>query len=111
MEKFQKFYSKDESKYLTHDIHEYPHKIVPQIAKELIEKYSTEGDTVLDPFCGSGTSLLEANLLGRNVVGMDINPLACLIAKVKTTAVNKDQLNHIIQNLKEQIHFHGRSRE
>jgi hypothetical protein len=50
------------------------------------------GDTVLDPFCGSGTTLLEAQLLGRKAIGFDINPLAALISSVKTTEIDPELL-------------------
>jgi len=74
--------------YLTHNYHPYPCKFVPQIPKEIITKFSKEKDLVLDPFCGSGTTLAEASLLNRNAVGIDLNPVAVLSAKVKTTILN-----------------------
>ena len=46
----------------------------PQIPRNLILRYSKEGDTVLDPMVGSGTTLIECKLLGRNAIGFDINP-------------------------------------
>src|SRR5260370_736985 len=66
--------------------------MIPQIANRLIQERSSVGDTVLDPFCGSGTVLTEALILGRNGVGSDINPLAHLIAKVKTTLIEPAEL-------------------
>jgi SAM-dependent methyltransferase len=70
--------------YLTHSLHPYPAKFIPQIPATLIREFSTEGQTVADVFCGSGTTLVEALLLGRNAIGFDANPLACLITKAKT---------------------------
>jgi DNA modification methylase len=67
-----------------HSLFRYPAKFHPPIAKELVRLYSNEGDTVLDPFCGSGTLLLEAKIAGRDSIGMDIDPLAAFISKVKT---------------------------
>ena len=71
--------------YLTHGLHPYPAKFIPQIPDTLIRELSDEGDTVADVFCGSGTTLVEALLLNRNAIGFDANPLACLITKAKTT--------------------------
>lgn len=71
--------------YLTHGLHPYPAKFIPQIPKALIQELSKVGDTVGDIFCGSGTTLVEGLLLKRNVVGIDANPLACLISTGKTS--------------------------
>ena len=71
--------------YLTHRIHPYPAKFIPQIPNALIQELSSVGDTVADVFCGSGTTLVEALTLKRHAVGVDANPLACLIARSKTT--------------------------
>jgi len=71
--------------YLTHSLHPYPAKFIPQIPATLIKELSREGDTVADVFCGSGTTLVEALTLNRNAIGFDANPLACLITKAKTT--------------------------
>jgi DNA modification methylase len=74
-----------ETGYLTHGLHPYPAKFIPQIPDTLIRELSSEGDTVADVFCGSGTTLVEALILNRNAIGFDANPLACLITKAKTT--------------------------
>jgi site-specific DNA-methyltransferase (cytosine-N4-specific) len=66
-----------------HSLHPYPARFIPQIPRKAISEYSKPGDTVLDPFCGCGTTLLEASLLGRKSVGVDNNPVACLISKAK----------------------------
>jgi DNA modification methylase len=71
--------------YLTHGLHPYPAKFIPQIPNALIQEFSSVGDTIGDIFCGSGTTLVEGLLLKRNVIGIDANPLACLIAAAKTT--------------------------
>lgn len=81
----QRYFHEEETKYVTHNFHSYPSKLVPQIARMIIQEFSKENDVILDPFCGSGTVLVEANLLKRNCIGIDINPLAYLISKVKTT--------------------------
>jgi len=76
--------------YATHGIHRYPSKFIPQIPRLCLERYSSPGDLILDPFMGSGTALLEALLLGRDAIGIDIHPLARLIAKVKLTPLDPD---------------------
>jgi len=76
-----------DTRYLTHSIHRYSSKFIPQIASTLIQNLTKEDDVVLDCFCGSGTTLVEANLLKRHSYGIDLNPLACLISKVKTTPI------------------------
>jgi len=76
-----------QTKQYTHGFHTYPATFIPQIARKLISVFSTEGDTVCDIFCGSGTTLVESSLLNRNAIGIELNPLAVLIAKVKTTPV------------------------
>jgi len=75
-----------------HGIHPYPAKFIPQIPHMFIENLSQIGETIYDPFVGSGTTCLEANLLGRNAIGNDVNELATLITKVKTTPIPPEQL-------------------
>jgi len=59
----------------------YRGNFAPQIARNIIEMYSEKGDTILDPMVGAGTTLIEAKLLARNAVGLDINPDAIELAK------------------------------
>lgn len=66
-----------------HAIHSYPGRFAPEVSASLIEAFTAQGETVLDPFCGSGTTLVEALRLGRNAIGVDVNPLAALITRVK----------------------------
>ena len=73
--------------YLTHGLHPYPAKFIPQIPNALIQALSCVGETVADIFCGSGTTLVEALTLKRNAIGIDANPLACLITRAKTTCL------------------------
>lgn len=78
--------------YLTHNFHPYPAKYIPQIPAEIIRGLSKEGEWILDPFCGSGTTLVESKLLGRNSVGIDVNPLACLISEVKILELSDEEI-------------------
>jgi len=89
--------------YITHGIHPYTAKLIPHIPRYLISKYSKENELVLDGFCGSGTTLLEAMLLSRNAIGIDINPLAILISKVKTTPLDIEETSSSIALLKKII--------
>lgn len=77
------------SEYYTNNIHKYPAKMIMKIPSVVIPCLSKAQDVVLDPFCGSGTVLLEAKLKNRNSIGLDINPLAVLISRVKTKPLNK----------------------
>lgn len=76
----------------THKIHRYPAMFIPQLVRKLILEYSEVGETVLDIFNGSGSTMVEALLTNRNAVGIEINPLANLIASVKTTPLNQDNI-------------------
>jgi site-specific DNA-methyltransferase (cytosine-N4-specific) len=77
----------------SHSIHPYPAKFIPLIPKNLIELfYPGDGSKILDPFCGSGTTLVESMNMGIDSVGIDLHPLAALIAKVKTTPISADLL-------------------
>ncbi len=69
-----------------HGFHSYPARLHPATASALIEAFSRPGQAVLDPFCGSGTVLVEALRLGRRALGVDANPLAVELAWLKTTA-------------------------
>ena len=81
------------TKLITHGIHAYPATMVPQVARRLIESYGREANLIFDPYCGSGTTLLEGMLAKLVAVGTDLNPLARLIARVKTTKVEIGQLD------------------
>ena len=72
----------------SHAWHPFPAKFPPQLPRFFIEELSAPGETVLDPMCGSGTTLVEAVALGRNAIGCDIDPLARLIAATKLMSVD-----------------------
>ena len=84
---------------MTHGIHPYPARMVPQVANRLIQTYSGEGDVVFDPFCGSGTVLLEAYRLGRKSIGIDVNSLAVRISRAKTTPLSDLMLEKLGQEI------------
>ncbi len=95
---FRKYMGRQVS-YATHGIHRYPAKFIPQIPRFCIEAHSDVGDKVLDPFMGSGTTLLESYIHGRSSSGIDIHPLARLIAKVKITPIEPDSLESMADNI------------
>lgn len=78
-------FRKSNTKEYTHCFHPYPAMMIPQVARRIIENYGSKSKILFDPYCGTGTSLVEANLKGINAIGTDINPLARLIASTKTT--------------------------
>jgi len=86
-----------QTKTYTHGFHTYPAMFIPQIARKLIQVFSHEGETVCDIFCGSGTTLVESSLLNRTSIGIELNPLAALIAKVKTTPIDPKTLTNSLQ--------------
>ncbi len=86
--------------YITHGYYTYPAKFIPQLAKRLILEYSKEGDVIIDPFMGSGTTIVEAIVNNRIGIGTDINEIANLIAKVKTTPIDNFVLANEYENIK-----------
>jgi len=85
----QKNRTRSVNQYLTHWIYPYKGKFHPQMIRALLNIIGlNQGDTVLDPFIGSGTSALEAQLLGINCVGIDISPLCVLQSRVKVESID-----------------------
>ena len=70
--------------------------MIPQVAQRLTDTYGRDGILLFDPYCGSGTTLLEGMLAGMATVGTDLNPLARLIARVKTRPVSIRSLDNEI---------------
>lgn len=66
-------FTNEDTSYLTHDVHPYPAKFIPQFPGNLIANLSFRGDLVLDPFGGSGTTALEAIRMGRRALCIDAN--------------------------------------
>lgn len=80
--------SRQATRYSVHGLHEYKGKFNPQVAKAILNIFGIgRGSRVLDPFCGSGTTIVECAHLGAAGVGTDINPLAVLLANAKLTCL------------------------
>tara|TARA_R110002096_G_scaffold16898_12_gene58079 strand:+ start:12122 stop:13285 length:1164 start_codon:yes stop_codon:yes gene_type:complete len=81
---------------LTHPLHSYPARMHPATARALVQlcfdTENTQPRVVLDPFCGSGTTLVEGRAAGLSVIGSDLNPLAARIARAKTWSCEKERL-------------------
>lgn len=72
-----------------HGFHSYPARMHPETASRLVRAFSPPGGTVMDPFCGSGTVLVEARLAGRAAIGSDLSPLAVRLAGLKAEGRDK----------------------
>ena len=80
--------------YASHALHAFPAKFPPQLPRLFITALTRPGDSVLDPMVGSGTTIVESLLAERQGIGFDIDPLARLIATVKTTPLQTDLVIH-----------------
>ena len=96
-------YSKADTGYMTHGLIPYPARMIPQVARTLILSFSKPNETVLDPFCGSGTVLVECRLLGRNAIGNDINPFAAMLARVKSSPIEPSNLTNQIMKVNDHL--------
>lgn len=92
-----------DTKEYTHCFHSYPAMMIPQIARKLLNQYGNEGEWLLDPYCGTGTSLVEASIFGMHSVGCDINPLVRLIANAKITPICLKSLENEINRLNDSL--------
>lgn len=111
---FQQLREKDTTKHV-HRLHSYKGKFIPQLVEYFLnqdlnhfkeEVYFRPGDTVLDPFAGSGTTLVQALELGINSIGIDISEFNCLISKVKIKRFDIEKLRkHLIDALGSTVNF------
>ncbi|MNG68865.1 DNA methylase [compost metagenome] len=87
----------------SHGHHKYPAKFIPQFPKWALNRKKNHNNlTVLDPFCGSGTTLIEAGVLGATSIGVDISDVAIIISKAKTTVLDKNnsaEYSHRVKNI------------
>jgi len=99
---------KDTTKHV-HRLHPYKGKFIPQLVQYFIdnhvdnfkkEVYFKPGDVILDPFSGSGTTLVQSNEMGMHSIGVDISEFNCMITNVKLYKYNLDSLNQDIIKIK-----------
>ncbi len=79
-----------------HGFHSYPARLHPETARTVISAFSRPGHSVLDPFCGSGTVLVEARLAGRHAFGNDANPLATELSWLKARGTTQHERDTIL---------------
>ena len=79
-----------------HGFHTYPARMHPVTAARLVSAFAPPGGRVLDPFCGSGTVLVEALVAGRNALGTDLNPLAVRLAQCKTRPRTPEEIERLV---------------
>jgi len=92
--------------YATHPLHAFAARCPPPLVRWALERYSEPDDVVLDPMCGSGTTLVEAALLGRQPWGADVDPLARLITQAKTVFVEPDAIMTLARRIERRLDGH-----
>ena len=98
--------NRQSTRYSTHGLHEYKGKFNPQVAKSLLNIFKVSpGDNVVDPFCGSGTTLVECAHMGVHGFGTDLNPLAVYIANAKLLALTTPvaQLRSVMARVEDRL--------
>lgn len=91
-----------DTKEYTHCYHTYPAMMIPQVARKLLSDYAPEEgglNLVLDPYAGSGTTLVESSIRGIRSVGTDLNPLARFMSRVKNTHFNIKDVNEAVAHI------------
>ena len=85
---------------LTHGLHRFAAKYISRIPAWVLEQFASKNDVVLDPFCGSGTTLVEALLRCKLSIGIDCDPMACLISSAKTSDVTHARIHTLGQQIR-----------
>src|SRR6188472_3977695 len=81
-----------------HRLHPYLGKFIPQLVEELLRRHAPPGGRVLDPFAGSGTTLMQALESGLDATGIDVAAFNCLLIRVKTQRYNLFVLEHELRD-------------
>lgn len=105
-------YKESETTKHVHRLHPYKGKFIPQLVEYFLDDHTDKfkqeiffkkGNTVLDPFCGSGTTLVQANELGMNAVGIDISAFNSLISTVKVLKYDLNDIQKTVDNLTKKL--------
>lgn len=80
-----------------HSLHPYLGKFIPQLVEVFLRRYFSPGDCIYDPFVGSGTTLVEANVFGADAIGCDISAFNCLLSRVKTARYQLAELELVLR--------------
>ncbi len=99
---------------LTHGFHSYPARMHWCTAERVLQSFASAGARVLDPFCGSGTVLVEASAAGLPAMGVDLNPLAVRLARLKCDPLDRarrSELEHAACAVREASEARVRARE
>ena len=93
------------TRYGVHGLHEYKGKFNPQVVKSILNCFSLSNKKILDPFCGSGTSLIEGAFLGNKSIGFDINPFAVFLTNTKLSSLNiqLDKLKQVTKRILKEV--------
>jgi len=95
---------------LTHDFYRYPARFSPVFVRDIIKLFTEHGDLVVDPFMGGATTLVEARVLGRRCIGVDVNGLSAFLAQTKTLIFCKKDLHAVYDwavNLGKRLNLHN----
>jgi len=87
--------------YFTHGFHPYPAKYTPQLVNKYLSSFCKQGYTILDPFCGSGTTVVEGAINGINAVGIDLNPIAYIVSKAKSNHYKESDIQLVDKIIKQ----------
>ena len=105
-------YHNNKSNFGTHKLHSFPAKFPPQLPATFIDYLTETNDTVLDPMMGSGTTVIEAIKQNRHAIGVDLDPLAILMVKVKSQSYNRKELSKIGKDvIKKSYHLHNEKKK
>jgi DNA modification methylase len=88
-----------------HRLHPYRGKFIPQLAEFFLKKNFKTGDIILDPFCGSGTTLVQASEMGIHAVGVDVSEFAVFMTNVKLGTYDRKDMINEIKKITEKLNF------